>query len=251
MSSKLYTLHSVATLAQVFSVGLIARSWRCKLLMPPQKKVSKNTVSEHATSTAHATQGNASGVDAQTTEGWSAHRPSTCDACSYIATEHVIARWQALFWRNSKDCQHVIQGLLSLRAKGIHQHSQLQGILVQKLPPLFTPNQEDAFFAVLQQKTITDANLRDAIVDFLARWEAKHEASYRELLADSAVAREANVLLPKDLPMWRWIRSCLHGEMELIEEETSGWSIHLLPKSLLSKQIVSRYKAGIAVTTQE
>ena len=177
---------------------------------------------------ARAKQGNASGT-------------ATEHATSGNATEHVIARWQALFWRNSKDCQLVIQVLLSLRAKAIHQHSQLEGILVQKLPSLFTPTQEDAFFAVLQQETITDVNLRDSIVDFCARWEAKHEASYRELLADSAVAREANVLLPKDLPMWRWIRSRLHGEMELIEEETSGWTIHVLPNSLFSIQIHSRY----------
>ena len=176
---------------------------------------------------------------------------ATEHATSDNATEHVIARWQALLWRNSKDCQHVIQVLLSLRANAIHQHSQLRGILVQKLPPLFTPNQEHAFFAVLQQEIITDVNLRDSIVDFCARWGAQHEATYRELLADSAVAREANVLLPKDLPMWRWIRTRLHREIELIEEETDGWIIHVLPNSLLLEQILSRYKAGLAVTTQQ
>ena len=87
---------------------------------------------------AHANQGNTSGI-------------ATEHATSGNATEHVIARWQAQFWRNSKDCQHVIQVLLSLQAKAIHQHSQLQGILAQQLPPLFTPNQEHALFAVLQQ----------------------------------------------------------------------------------------------------
>ena len=162
----------------------------------------------------------------------------------------MIARWQAQFWRNNKDCQRVIQVLLSLRAKTIHQHSQLQGILAQQLPPLFIPNQEHAFFAVLQQETITNVNLRKSIVDFCARWETQHETRYQELLADSAVAREANVLLPIDLPMWQWIRSRLRGETELIEGETSGWTIHLLPNSLLSKQIASRYKSRIAVTTQ-
>ena len=90
------------------------------------------------------------------------------------ATEHVIARWQAQFWRNIKDCQHVIQVLLSLQANAIHQHSQLQGILAQQSPPLFTPNQEHAFFTVFQQETIINVNLRESIVDFCARWEAQH-----------------------------------------------------------------------------
>ena len=106
-------------------------------------------------------------------------------ATSGNATEHVIARWQAQFWRNSKDCQHVIQVLLSLQAKAIHQHSRLQVILARQLPPLFTPNQEHAFFAVLQHKTITDVKLRESIVDFCARWGGEHEAGYQELLADS------------------------------------------------------------------
>ena len=110
----------------------------------------------------------------------------------------------------------------------------------------------DAFFALLQQKNISDAILRDAIVDFLARWEGKHKATYRELLADSAVAQEANKLLPKDLPLWLWIRRCLHGEIELIEridlieEEKCEWLIRLPPKTLLFHQLQCRcnsYKA--------
>ena len=156
-------------------------------------------------------------------------------------TEHVIARWNALFWRNSKDCHHVIQVLLSLRANAIHQHFGLQGILAQKLPSLFMPNHEDAFLAVLQEETITDAKMRDAVVDFCARWKCQHLASYRELLADLAVAQEANVLFPKNLPLWRWIRSRLHGEVELIGEEASGWTVSVLPNSLLLMQITERF----------
>ena len=144
----------------------------------------------------------------------------------------------------------MIQVLLSLQAKAIHQHSQLQVILTQQLPPLFTPNPEHAFFAVLQQETITDVKLRKSIVDFCARWGGEHEANYQELLADSAVAREANVLLPIDLPLWQWIGSRLHGEMELIEIETGGWTVVVLSDSLISKQVVSRYPALIAETRQ-
>ena len=68
------------------------------------------------------------------------------------------------------------------------------------------------------------------------------------------MAQEANKLLPNDLPLWLWIRRCLHGEIELIEEidlieeEKGGWIIHLLPKTLLLHEIRCRYKAGIAVT---
>ena len=91
---------------------------------------------------------------------------ATEHATSCNVTEHVIAKWQAMSWRGSKDCRHVIQVLLSLRARAIHRHSELEGVLVLYLPPLFTPTQEDAFFALLQQGTITDVNLRASIVDF-------------------------------------------------------------------------------------
>ena len=156
-------------------------------------------------------------------------------------TEHVIARWQALAWRDSKDCKHVIQVLLALRT--VHQHSQLQGILAQTLPPFLTPNPEDAFIAVLQQGTITDVNLRDSIVDFFAKWRSERVATIRELLADPAVAREANVLWPFDFPMRRWITSRLRGDVELKEEEEEvcTWTIHLTPQSRLKKQIYRRY----------
>ena len=45
-----------------------------------------------------------------------AHRPSTLHARSHTATEQVISWWRARLWRNSIDCQHVIEVLLSLRA---------------------------------------------------------------------------------------------------------------------------------------
>ena len=162
-------------------------------------------------------------------------------ATSGNATRSAIARWRTLFWRSSIDRQHVTQVLLSLRANKIQHHWQLQEILVQQLPPLFTPNQEDAFFAMLQQETITDVNLRYSIVDFLARWEAPDMPTYQELLADSAVAQEATELLPKDVPLWQWIGRRLHGKAELIEKDTGLWTLHLPPESPLTMQAASRY----------
>ena len=134
------------------------------------------------------------------------------DASTADATEHAIARWQALFWCRSKDCQHVIQVQLFLRAKANHQ---IQGILAKWMPPFFTPGRADAFLALLHDGIITDVNLRGAIVDFLARWPSQLYASYPDLLADSVVSREASILLPKDLPMWWWISKRLHEEMSL------------------------------------
>ena len=60
------------------------------------------------------------------------------------ATEHAIAKWQAFRWRKSKDCQHVIQVVLSLRANANHQNLKLEEILTRHLPQLFMPNTEDA-----------------------------------------------------------------------------------------------------------
>ena len=120
-------------------------------------------------------------------------------------------------WRTSEDCQHVIQVFLSLRANRIPHHSALQGILAQELPPLFiVQNQKDAFFALLQRETISDVKLLDAFIDFLATWKSQRLASYRDLLADSKVAREAAALLPAIVPLWMWIQKRLRGQIELI-----------------------------------
>jgi hypothetical protein len=118
--------------------------------------------------------------------------PSALDASNHNATERVITWWRARAWRNSVDCQRLIQVLLALRAR-----AQLAKVLARSLPPLFMPSPEEAFFAALQRETISDAELRKSIVDFLAMWPSQQLASYRDLLADSAVDRKADALLPK------------------------------------------------------
>ena len=159
-------------------------------------------------------------------------------AISGDATEHAIAKWQAMFWHKSKDCHHVIQMVLSLRANA---NCQLEGILRRHLPRLFTPNMEDAFFAMLEEETITDANLRHSVVEFLCEWRQQRLASYQELLADSAVEREMNVCLPKAVPMWRWISRRLAGDMYMTVEETGSWTIHVVRGSGLTKSISKLY----------
>ena len=79
---------------------------------------------------------------------------------------------------------------------------------------------EDAFFAMLEQETIADANLCYSVVDFCAKWPRQHKATYQELLADPAVVREMNVCLPKVVPMWRYITRRLAGGIDMTEEET-------------------------------
>ena len=163
-------------------------------------------------------------------------------AISGNATEHAIAKWQAMSWRKSKDCHHAIQMVLSLRANANCQGLQLGEILLRHLPQLFTPNMEDAFFAMLEEETMTDANLRDSVADFLTRWPQQRLASYQELLADSAVEREMNVCLPKAVPMWRWIRRRLAGEIYMTEEETGSWTIHMVRYSGFAKSIAKRFR---------
>ena len=157
------------------------------------------------------------------------------------ATEHAIAKWQAMSWRKSKDCHHVIQMVLSLRANANCPGLQLGGILLRHLPQLFTPNMEDAFFAMLEEETMTDANLRHSVVDFCAKWPQQHKATYQELLVDSAVVREMNVCLPRAVPMWRWIRIRLADEIYMTEEETGSWTIHVVRGSGLTKSISKLY----------
>ena len=40
-----------------------------------------------------------------------------------------------------------------------------------------------------------------------------------------------NVCLPKAVPMWRWIRRRLAGDIYMTEEETGSWTIHLVRTS--------------------
>ena len=187
-----------------------------------------------------------SSVDAHATAngdqvGHATELPSTLDASNHTATERVIARWRARTWRNSVDCQRLIQLLLALRANQIHGHSQLAKVLARSLPPLFMPSSEEAFFAALQHETISDVDLRKSIVEFLARWDRQHLASYQDLLADSAVDRKADALLPKYIPLWLWIKKRLRAEMEL-REESGGWTIHVSQPSSLSSEVISQWK---------
>ena len=100
---------------------------------------------------------------------------------------------------------------------------------------------EDAFFAMLEEETMTDANLRRSVVDFCVKWRQKRLASCQELLADSAVEREMNVCLPKAVPMWRWISRRLAGDMYMTVEETGSWTIHVVRGSGLTKSISKLY----------
>ena len=131
--------------------------------------------------------------------------------------------------------------VLSLRANANCRGLQLGGILLRHLPQLFTPNMEDAFFAMLEEETMTDANLRHSVVEFLCEWRQQRLASYQELLADSAVEREMNVCLPKAVPMWRWISRRLAGDMYMTVEETGSWTIHVVRGSGLTKSISKLY----------
>ena len=131
------------------------------------------------------------------------------------ATEHAITTWQEQRWRRSKECQHVIIVFVSLR---LHSNGYvLQRVLGQKLPAFLNEaTQQDGFFEVLEKGIINDWKLLDAVIDFLARWESLHDASYRDLLADAAVSREAAAFLPTTVPLWKWISGRLGGQLDLL-----------------------------------
>ena len=158
------------------------------------------------------------------------------------ATEHAIAKWQAMSWRKSKDCHHVIQMVLSLRANANCRGLQLGGILLRHFPQLFTPNMEDAFFAMLEEKPMTDANLRRSVLEFFAHWPHKSLASYPELLDDPTVKREMNMCLPKAVPLWSWIKKRYAGDIYMTEEEPGRWTINVARHSKFAKSVVQCYR---------
>ena len=129
-------------------------------------------------------------------------------------------------------------------------------VLEQNLPALLNEaTQQDDFFEVLEKGIISDGKLLDAVIDFFTRWQRRHNASYRDLLADAAVSREAAALLPTTVPLWEWIVCRLGGELKLraqldsewvpgqIPEEDAGSLWIVLPaKSSLKRMVVRRYK---------
>jgi len=174
----------------------------------PESPLLQNTAMRRST----ATQGDAT----EHSDG----PPSACaasklEASGQNATELAVARQRAWKWRNSVECQSLIQVLLSLQ---IHGHSQLINVLVHRLPPCFMPSSEEAFFAALHHEAISDVDLRKSIVDFIVGWSSMHFAKYHDIIADPAVERQANAILPEYIPLWVWIKKRLHQEMELLED---------------------------------
>ena len=123
----------------------------------------------------------------------------------------------------------------------------LQRVLGQNLPALLNEaTQQDGFFEVLEKGIISDGKLLDAVIDFLTRWQSRRNASYRDLLADAAVSREAAALLPTTVSLWKWISGRLGGELELRAQLDSEWSLGslwiVLPaESSLKRMVVRRY----------
>ena len=106
----------------------------------------------------------------------------------------------------------------------------LQRVLGQNLPALLNEaTQQDGFFEVLEKGIINDWKLLDAVIDFLARWESVHDASYRHLLADAAVSREAVAFLPTTVPLWKWISGRLGGQLDLLYTELDAYCVPSLP----------------------
>ena len=154
----------------------------------------------------------------------SQHRDSESNA-----TEHAITTWQEQRWRRSKECQHVIVVFVSLRS---HRKGEgLQLVLGQNLPALLNEaTQQDGFIEVLSEGIIHDWKLLEAMIDFLARRERLHDCSYRDLLADAAVSREAAAFLPTTVPLWKWISGRLGGELDLLCTELDNYCVPSLPR---------------------
>ena len=112
---------------------------------------------------------------------------------------------------------------------------------------------EEAFFAALQHETISDVDLRKSIIAFLANWKRLYLASYQDLLADSAVDRQVNEILPKYIPLWLWIKRRMHAEI-MLREESGGWTIHVSRLSSLPMEILrerTRMHQELAIATEQ
>ena len=142
--------------AQLLRENVLVQIGWCKLQMSSQHRDSESNATEHAITTLQMS---------------SQHNNSKSNA-----TEHAITTWQEQRWRRSKECQHVIVVFVSLRS---HRKSEvLQRVLGQNLPALLNEaTQQDGFLEVLEKSIISDGKLLDAVIDFLAKWPSRHDAS--------------------------------------------------------------------------
>jgi len=162
------------------------------------------------------------------------------EASSRTLAELAVDRLRAREWRSSVECQCLIQVLLHLRATEFYGRSQLITALAQNVPSFFMPGSDEAFFTALHQEALSDADLRESIVDFLAGWSHMHRATYDNILADLAVKRPANAILPEYIPLWLWMENRLREAVEL-REDAGSWTIHLNSDSDLAREVVHRF----------
>ena len=152
---------------------------------------------------------------------------SMLEANGQNATELAVARQRAWMWRSSVERQSLIQVLVSLH---IHGHSQLINVLIYKLPMYLMPSSAEAFFAALHREAISDVDLRKSVVDVIVCWTSARFTKYHDIIADPAVERQANAILPAYIPLYLWIIKRLHQEMELVER-SGDWFIQVVPGS--------------------
>ena len=149
---------------------------------------------------------------------------------------------RTIAWHNSIECHRVIQILLALQANQTPAHSQLRKVLADKLPLFFMPTLEETFFGALEDDVICDFELRSAIIDFLARWGKDYYATYEDMCADSSVREKLNVVLPKRIPLWIWMRKRLFPDIELWNE-SGVWIIRISPgRWRIQSELLGRWK---------
>ena len=106
------------------------------------------------------------------------------------------------------------------------------------------PSSQEAFFGVLESPdvAITDNDLRESVVDFLAMWPKQHLATFSDLSADAQVLAVSAQLLPDHVTFYNWVERRMHRDIEL-REEGDGITIHLTRQG--RDIVVAHYKARL------
>ena len=162
---------------------------------------------------------------------------------AFTNVEGNIKTLRAIAWQNSIECHRVIQILLALQANQTPAHSKLQKVFADKLPLFFMTTLEEKFFGALEDDVICDFELRNAIIDLLARWDKTYYATYQDLCADSSVREKLNVVLPKRIPLWIWMKKRLFPDIELFPNESGVWIIRSSPgRWRIQSELLGRWK---------
>ena len=89
------------------------------------------------------------------------------------------------------------------------------------------------FFSSLDPDAFSteEAQPRDAVLELLARWKSREQATYADLAGDPGVRRAVAAFLPPEVVLKDWVEQRIGGEVEFKADSRGQENVHLTPSA--------------------